>query len=155
MEGMSRYHERVWPSAWMFIAGLLMIPAVILVFLPINVLVGVILAVALYAGYVALLVAGAPTIEVTNDQLQVGSARIPLRYTGAVDTFATRETARAAAGPNLDARAWLCLRGWVPTSASVTIADTNDPVPYWLFSTRHPDAVRAAIESARASQSRT
>ncbi|MGO2111963.1 MAG: DUF3093 family protein, partial [Pseudoclavibacter sp.] len=48
-----------------------------------------------------------------------------------------------------DARAWLCLRGWSGTSARVEVIDESDPVPYWLFSTRHPDAVRAAIDAAR------
>lgn len=135
----------------MFIVGLLVIPAVYLVFLPLNVWVGVMVGIALYAGYLALLIVSSPIVEVTNDQLRVGSARIPLNFTGGVMAFPTRDEARAAAGPDLDARAWLCLRGWAPTSARVDIIDDNDPVPYWLFSTRHPDAVRTAIEAARAS----
>ncbi|GGA57804.1 hypothetical protein GCM10011490_04580 [Pseudoclavibacter endophyticus] len=151
---MNRYHERVWPSAWMFIAALLVIPATVLVFLRINVWVGVFLGIAIYAGYVALLIVASPVVEVSNRQLRVGSARIPLTVTGDVTAYSTREAARVAAGPDLDARAWLCLRGWAPTSARVDVTDPVDPVPYWLFSTRNPDAVRAAIEAARATQAR-
>lgn len=147
---MTSYRERVWPSIWMFVVGILVVPSVILVFAPIQLTVGIILAVTIYAGYVVFLVSSAPTIEVTSDRLRVGSARIPLRFTGRVDAFATKSTARQAAGPGLDARAWLCLRGWVATSARVEVTDQNDPVPYWLFSTRDPEAVRRAIESARA-----
>ena len=152
---MPRYRERVWPSLWMFLAGVLVVPAAILVFAPINLVLGIMLGVAIFVGYVVFLVSSSPTIEVTNDQLQVGSARIPLRYTGEITPYGTRDTARAAAGPQLDARAWLCLRGWVATSARVDITDSSDPVPYWLFSTRHPDDVRAAVEAARASRPRT
>lgn len=146
---MSSYRERVWPSVWVFAIGLLAVPAVVVVFAPIQLLVGIMLALTIYAGYVVFLVSSAPVIEVTADLLRVGSARIPLRFTGRVDAMADRQAARSAAGPSLDARAWLCLRGWVATSARVEVTDQNDPVPYWLFSTRDPEAVRRAIESAR------
>lgn len=136
----------------MFLIGVLAIPSVILVFLPINVAVGVMVGIAVYVGYVALLVVASPTIEVTDERLRVGSAHIPLGLTGEVTALTTRESARRAAGPELDARAWLCLRGWVATSTRVDITDAADPVPYWLFSTRDPDAVRAAIASARAAR---
>lgn len=149
---MSRYRERVWPSIWVFLVGVLVVPSAILVFLPLNVGVGVMVGVAVYAGYVALLVVASPTIEVADDRLRVGSARIPLALTGEVTAYPSRDLARRAAGPDLDVRAWLCLRGWVSTSAKVMVTDEADPVPYWLFSTRHPDAVHAAIEAARAAR---
>lgn len=146
---MVRYRERLWPSLWFFVAGLLVIPAMILVFYPINLPIGIMLGLALYVGYAALLVAMSPSIEVTDRELRVGSARLPLAVAGDVTAYPTRETARQAAGPGLDARAWLCLRGWAPTSARVDVADAHDPVPYWLFSTRRPDEVRSAIQAAR------
>ncbi|MGO2111962.1 MAG: DUF3093 family protein, partial [Pseudoclavibacter sp.] len=91
---MIRYRERVWPSAWMFIAGLLVVPAVVLVFFRINIWVGVGLGVAIYLGYVVLLVVASPTIEVSDAQLRVGSARIPLAVTGHVEAYTSREAAR-------------------------------------------------------------
>lgn len=146
---MSRYRERVWPSAWVFLVGLIAVPSIMLVFAPFNLAVGTIAGCAVYLGIVAILVSSSPVIEVTDDQLRVGSARIPLRYTGAVTANETRDAARLAAGPRLDSRAWLCLRGWVSTSVRVDVTDDNDPVPYWLFSSRHPVQVRAAINAAR------
>lgn len=143
-----KYRERVTPSVWMYLAGALVIPAVIVVFLPINVIVGVILGVAIYAGYLAMLLAGSPVIEVTATTLRVGSAQIPLRFVGTASANDSREQARAAAGPGLDARAWTTLRGWVSTSARVNITDTRDPIPYWLFSTRHPREFVRALEDA-------
>ena len=144
---MVRYHERVWPSLWMFLVGLLVIPSVILVFAPINLPVGIILGIAVYLGYVALLISGSPIIEVRDDHLRVGSARVPARFVGRATPLTTRDDARRAAGPELDARAWLCLRGWVSTSVRVQIDDVSDPVPYWLFSTRRPNEVAEAIAS--------
>lgn len=144
------YRERVTPSWTVYLAGALIVPAVLAVFWPINLMVGVILAVVSFAGFCVLMVNGSPIIEVDASTLRVGSARVPLRYVGAATAYADREAARVAAGPELDARAWTCLRGWVPTSVRAQIDDANDPIPYWLFSTRNPEAVVAAIETARA-----
>lgn len=126
----------------------MIIPAVFVVFLPINILVGAILSVALYAGYVIALVTGSPVIEVSRTTLRVGSARVPLQHVGTAYPHPTATEARLQAGPELDARAWICLRGWVTTSARVEIVDDHDPIPYWLFSTRHPNKVVSAINEA-------
>ncbi|MGO1545656.1 MAG: DUF3093 domain-containing protein [Gulosibacter sp.] len=143
------YRERVSPSIWVYIFGAAIIPAVFVVFMPINILVGIILGVALYAGYVIALYSGSPVIEVGSSTLRVGSAEVPLQYLGDGYAHDTTEKAREQAGPNLDARAWTCLRGWVNTSARIEIVDENDPIPYWLFSTRHPDEAIAAIAEAK------
>lgn len=132
----------------MYIAGVLIVPAMIVVFLPINSLVGVILGVALYGGYVAFLVSGSPVIEVSDSTLRVGAAQIPLRYVGQITANETVQAARQAAGPGLDARAWTSLRGWVRTSVRVEITDERDPIPYWLFSTRRPQELAKALETA-------
>lgn len=149
-----RYHERVLPSAWVYIASALVLPAVILIFWPIHPVVGIILAVVLYAGLLALLVSSSPIIEVSDHHLRVGSARVPLRFVGEARPLDTREAARAELGPDFDARAWTCIRGWVPTAVRVQIEDANDPVPYWLFSSRDPHAVVTAISEARAAYER-
>lgn len=127
----------------------MIIPAVFAVFMPINMLVGGILGVALYGGYVIALYTGSPIIEVDHTTLRVGSAQIPLQHLGAAYPHPTQDEARLQAGPKLDARAWTCLRGWVATSARVEIADEYDPIPYWLFSTRNPEQVVDAIREAR------
>lgn len=142
------YRERVSPSVWVYVVGAMIVPAVFVVFMPINMLVGGILGVALYAGYVIALYTGSPMIEVDKTTLRVGSAQVPLQHLGTATAHPTGEEARAEAGPKLDARAWTCLRGWVSTSAQVEIVDEHDPIPYWLFSTREPEKVVAAIREA-------
>ena len=143
------YRERVTPPLLVYVVGAMMIPAIILVFAPINFWVGVILAVVAFAGYCLFMFTGSPVIEITETTFRVGSARVPLRYVGKISPYVDRESARAAAGPNLDARAWTTLRGWVTTSAAAEITDPNDPIPYWLFSTRDPKAVAEAVRKAK------
>lgn len=148
------YRERVAPSVWMYLVGALIIPAVIAVFVPINIAVGIILGIALFAGYCASLYSGSPVIQVDERMLRVGSARVPLNHVGSVTANDQPEQARIAAGPELDARAWICLRGWVNTNAKIEIVDDRDPIPYWLVSTRDPKALAEAVASAQGSRAK-
>lgn len=125
-----------------------MIPASLLVFLPINPFVGVGVAAVLYLGCIGLLILAAPVIAVTDSELIAGRARIPLSALGAITAFSGEE-ARLERGPRLDARAWLLIRGWVDPVVRIEIHDTNDPTPYWLLSTRRPVDVIAAIDRLR------
>jgi hypothetical protein len=126
----------------------LVIPASLLVFLPIDLTVGIIIAIVLYLGCVILLIVGSPVIQVTATELIAGRARLPLEFVGAVEGY-TGDDGRHQLGPGLDARAHLLIRGWVGPVARIEVTDERDPVPYWLVSTRTPDKLAAAITSAR------
>lgn len=146
---MPAYRERLWPSAWVFGATALVIPASLLVFLPINIAAGVVVAVVLYGGALAVLIATSPVIAVSSGELVAGRARLPLEFAGEVQIFEGNE-AFLERGRRLDARAWLVIRGWVKPVVKVPVLDPRDPVPYWLVSTRRPQGVAAAIERGRA-----
>jgi hypothetical protein len=146
---MTIYRERLWASAWVFISTALVIPASLLVFLPINFGAGVIVAIVLYAGCVAILIATSPVIEVTTEQFVAGRARLPIRFIGSVEGFRDDE-ATLERGQRLDSHAWLLIRGWIGPIVRVDVLDENDPTPYWVVSTRHPEDVVAAIAKARA-----
>lgn len=145
---MTIYRERVWASAWVFVATALVIPASVLVFLPINLTVGVIVAIVLYAACVGILLATAPVIEVTDSHLVAGRARLPVRFIGEVAAY-SGDDATLQRGQKLDARAWLMIRGWVDPIVKVDLTDPEDPTPYWVVSTRRPNAVLDAIATAR------
>jgi hypothetical protein len=149
---MTSYRERLWPALWLYISTALVIPASLLVFLPINQSVGVIVAIVLYAGCIVLLIAGSPTIRVTADAVYAGKARIPLENTGDLAAFDGAE-ATLERGQRLDARAWLMIRGWVRPVARIEVVDDRDPTPYWLVSTRRPQALIDAIVAARTANS--
>ncbi|MEV8215704.1 DUF3093 domain-containing protein [Leifsonia sp. NPDC077715] len=145
---MDLYRERLWATPWLFISTLLVIPAIMLVFAPINFAVGVVLAIVVYAAWAIFLVVTAPTIRVTEDELVAGSARIPLTLVG--DPVAFRgEDATLERGRRLDARAWLLIRGWIKPVVKVPVLDADDPAPYWLLSTRNPDQLVRVLGEAR------
>jgi hypothetical protein len=145
---MTIYREKLWPAPWLFISTALVIPASLLVFLPINQTVGTVVAIVLYLGCLGLLILASPMIEVTGTDLVAGKARIPISAIGEV-TAHRGESARMERGQRLDARAWLLIRGWVDPVVKVEVRDDADPTPYWLVSTRKPEAVIAALAELR------
>jgi len=143
------YREKLWPAAWLFFATALVIPASLLVFLPIDFRVGIVTAIVLYAGCVAALLLGSPVVEVTESGFRAGRARLPLEVVGTVTGYRADE-ASLERGRHLDARAWLLIRGWISPVVKVEVVDETDPAPYWLVSTRQPDAVIDALVRAKA-----
>ena len=141
---MESYRERLWPAPWIALVAALAIPASMLTFAPINLLVGAIVGGVLASGVVGVAAITAPTIVVGDGMLRAGSARVPLSLLG--DTSVARgDEARQARGLHLDARAFLVLRPDIDPVLRVTLEDPDDPVPYWLLSTRRPEQLAAAI----------
>nr|WP_181716050.1 DUF3093 domain-containing protein [Cryobacterium sp.]QJS06328.1 membrane protein [Cryobacterium sp.] len=143
------YRERLWPSPSIFISTALVIPASLLVFLPINTTVGIVTAAVLYTGIIAVLVLTSPVIAVKDSCLIAGPARLPIEHIGKPEVLLAEEAALER-GQRLDARAWLLLRGWVSPAIKIPLTDPDDPAPYWLLSSRHPQQVADALSKAAA-----
>jgi hypothetical protein len=144
---MSTYRERLQPSGRVYIYLVLLIPASILVFAPINMAVGIVCAIVLYSGAASILFFLSPVVTIEDGMLTAGKARIPVSLVGEPVAYTGGE-ATLARGQKLDARAWLCIRGWISPVVKVFIHDPEDPVPYWLISTRNPNELVAALERA-------
>jgi len=142
------YRERLWPAPWIYLSTALVIPASLLVFLPIDITAGIVVAIVLYAGIVGLSIFTTPTVEVADGELRAGRARLPLSVVGEVVAARGADAVRER-GTGLDARAWLLIRGWIPDVVRVELADPADPTPYWLISSRRADDLAEAIRSAR------
>ncbi|MGB3773230.1 MAG: DUF3093 domain-containing protein [Rhodococcus sp. (in: high G+C Gram-positive bacteria)] len=86
----------------------------------------------------------ATTGAVTQRVLRAGKATLPM---SAVDRVAVVPgTAKSAAlGRQLDPAAFVQHRSWVKPMVLIVLDDPDDPTPYWLVSTRNPDAVVAAL----------
>jgi hypothetical protein len=56
----------------------------------------------------------------------------------------------AALGRQLDPAAYVLHRAWVGPLVLLVLDDPDDPTPYWLVSTRHPERVLAALRNAPA-----
>lgn len=146
------YSERLWPGplGWVLVvacgaaAGIILLPVH-----PVAALVGAVLALA---GAAVTAVRTATTVEVRAGELLVGAAHIPATALG-VPTPLTRDGVRRALGPGSDARAFVCLRSWVPGAVQVPVLDPADPTPSWLVSTRRPAALASAIVEARQAHS--
>jgi hypothetical protein len=99
---------------------------------------------------VAVGLASASTARVRADGgvLEAGGARLPLEVAAAVHPLDRAQTRRAL-GPEGDPTAYVVFRAWVPGAVLVELADPDDPTPYWLVSTRRPEALAAAVERGR------
>lgn len=138
------FRERLRPAVWVYLATALVIPASLLVFLPISVLAGVVAAAVLYAAILAVLVATTPTVSVANGELRAGRAHLSLEFVAGASAH-RGEDATAERGVRLDTRAWLLLRGWIDPVVRIELNDPADPTPYWLVSTRRPEELAAAL----------
>lgn len=86
----------------------------------------------------------AVVVAVDDAELRVGRAVIERSYLGSVSALDRAATERRA-GVEADARAHLVLKPYVSTSVEIVLDDPDDPVPYWLVSTRHPGRLVAAL----------
>ncbi|GAA2513246.1 DUF3093 domain-containing protein [Pilimelia columellifera subsp. columellifera] len=91
-------------------------------------------------------------IRVTDDELVVDDARLPL--TAIADVVPINAAGRRELlGPAADPMAFVIQRPWLPTAAQVLLDDPADPTPYWVISTARPVELAAAVTAARAAAS--
>ena len=121
-----------------------MIPSTILVLAPFDIMLGVIVSIIVYLAIVIPMALTSPVIIVTDKELKVGKAHISREFISGVSAFSGSH-AFAARWTDLNARAWILLRGWINPVVRIDIDDPQDPTPYWLFSTRKPEELVAAL----------
>jgi hypothetical protein len=146
MRDVTVYRERLWAPPILYVATAMVIPAALLVFLPINPGVGIGVAIGMELAVLLLLWVLAPTIEVTESEFRAGRAHLPRVYIGEVSAYNGAE-ATTQRGIKLDARAWTKFRGYVTGVVKVQVVDENDPTPYWLVSARHPEKFVEALSA--------
>lgn len=142
------YSERLGPAWWVWGTTGLIGGGLGLVVSPHGTGLGWAVAVAATATLAYLLHRNTPEVAVRDGELHAGRAHLPLGLTAEL-TGLDPAAMRHANGPGLDARAFLCIRGWIPTGVRVAVQDSADPTPYWLISSRRPDHLVEAISRAR------
>lgn len=145
---MNGYSEKLSPAWWLILAIGLLVPASLLIFLPLDIMVGLGVGVTLWVGSVGILWVFAPRIAVDSSGVSAGNARIEHQYVSNIEVF-TKERARIQRGPQLDARAWLVISPWVDPVMKITITDPLDPTPYWLVSCKHPEKFVSSWDALR------
>lgn len=141
-----RFHERLYASWWTWPLPLAI--AVLLAaevhmgypgvraWLPYLVLVPVAVAIVLWLGRTK--------VSVQDGELWVSDAHLPLRCIEDAEQVPVAEKRRAL-GPDLDPAAFVVHRPWVRTMVRVWLDDPEDPTPYWMITSRHPEQLVAAL----------
>lgn len=79
-----------------------------------------------------------------DTELWVGDAHLPVSVVSR-SAVVPQSAKSAALGRQLDPAAYVIHRAWVGPMVLLVLDDPDDPTPYWLVSTRHPDRVLAAL----------
>lgn len=91
---------------------------------------------------------GRARLEISGGELRIRGAHIPIRdISGAVALDAL--TLRRVVGREGDPAAFLSIRPWIGPGVQLWIDDADDPTPYWVVSTRHPQAVVDIVRAAQ------
>lgn len=87
---------------------------------------------------------GRTRVWVTDGELFAYKAHLPISAIGRAAVIPASAKS-AAMGRQLDPAAFLVHKFWIKTMVLLVLDDPDDPTPYWLVSTRHPEKLVAAL----------
>ncbi len=140
------YAERLWPTPGIWAATIGFGAALGLIPAPVSPQAALIVTCLGVVSLITLMLITTPTVRVTETTFVAGRAEIPISLVSGVEELDAGQM-RQARGIRLDARAYLCIRGWLPAGARVILDDPEDPTPYWLVSSRRPDSLARAVRA--------
>ena len=138
------------PVMWWVLAGLFSLSVLIAVGAYLGPAWGVGTSLATLLVAAAIFGSASIVISIDEQEIQVGRATIEHAYVAACRALSAEETRRRT-GIEADARAHLVVRPYIKTAVEITLDDPEDPVPYWLVSTRRPQQLAAAMQGAASS----
>ena len=145
------FHERLTvPVIWWVIAALFSLSVLLAVGAYLGAAWGLGSSVATMLIAAAIFVSASIVISVDAQEIRVGRASIEHAYIAASRALDAEQT-HLRAGVEADASAHLVLRPYIKTAVEITLDDEDDPVPYWLISTRNPQRLAAALRDATSS----
>lgn len=144
--GVVTYRERLLPAWWTWLLAASLLACLAIAYgAALGAAAGWLVAAAGAALLGWLLWITSPVIRIDQDSLTVGGARLPRTAVAAAE-IVDRTRIRELRGPGSDARLYVELRPWsARDGVLVTLDDTADPHPGWLFSSRHPTRVTDAL----------
>lgn len=147
-----RYRERLWVPWWWWPIGLGLSAVLALEvnmgvrnlpdWLPYVTLAAVAVGVLLWLGRIEIAVVG----TADDVELWAGQAHLPMSVVTR-SAAVPRSAKSATLGRQLDPAAFVLHRNWVGPMVLVVLDDPEDPTPYWLVSTRHPERVLSALRT--------
>ncbi|MBE7190099.1 DUF3093 domain-containing protein [Jatrophihabitans endophyticus] len=91
---------------------------------------------------------GRSRLEVVGGEIRIRGAHLPLEHVSGLVGL-DRRTMRLVVGREGDPAAYVQVRPWIGPGVQFWIDDENDPTPYWVVSTRHPEQLVAAVNTVR------
>lgn len=144
----SLFHERLHPGP--FVVCIAIIFGVLLgaILTPLSEIVGVATAITLGAFFPALLVASSPVVEVREDVVAAGPARIEVDVLGE-PRILNKADVEKILGPDIRPLDFRVVRGWISTGVEVPVIDPDDPTPALVLSLRRPEDFALALKAAQ------
>ena len=143
------FQERLWPSLGQWTFAFIMTSSLGIAYgrafgADLGIVVGIAATLVVAIG----LVVNTPLIQIDELNFRVGRARLPLQYVGKIQKL-DAEQSRRARSTDANSNAHFQLRGGIKNTLIVEVTDSQDPHPYWQVSTRNPDALIAALNTAK------
>jgi len=138
------------PVIWWVLAALFGISVLLAVGAYLGPIWGIGTSVATVLVAASIFASASVVISVDAHEIRVGRASIEHVYIADCRSLDAEQTSRRA-GVEADARAHLVLRPYVKTAVEITLNDQDDPIPYWLVSSRRPQQLAAAQRQAASS----
>jgi hypothetical protein len=91
---------------------------------------------------------GRGALEISAGEVRIRGAHLPLRYVSGAVALDER-TLRRVVGREGDPAAFVSIRPWIGPGVQLWLDDPDDPAPYWIVSSRHPQQVVDLIRAAR------
>jgi len=83
-------------------------------------------------------------IEIDNEELRVGPARIEKKYIGHCLNL-DAPSFKLVRGRNANPAAYLGIRFWLPTGITMEVKDSRDSKPYWLITSKRGQELTALL----------
>ena len=141
-----RYQEWQLPNLSSFLPHLLIAPAIWATLAPFNQSVGLVVGCLLMVATIALRFMMAKRISLSEKQLVLGSAQIPLSIISSAELI-PKDQQFFARGALLDSRAFLFYKSGLPDLVRINLADPADPTPYALVSSRRGEELVRLLNS--------
>lgn len=141
------FHERVSPNFGTFLAFTALVPATTLVSEPFDYRIGLTIGILIVLSAWAALYSFSPTLRVTQTKFAAGPASIDRKHISGVEVIG-KDRIFHERGPGLNPAAYRLFQGTVQKAVKVKINDPLDPTPYWIISTRKPEALKKVLEAS-------
>ena len=89
---------------------------------------------------------GRSQLTISGGELRIRGAHVPLKFVGQAVRLDERSLRRLV-GRDGDPSAFVSIRPWIGPGVQVVLDDVDDPTPYWVVSTRHPEQVVKLLNS--------